>query len=81
MTHVTEAAAKTANFIRESALNNGEFIALSGETKSGYGEIIYHQNVMWLIRGLVLQQLFQKLKEVKLFVQNKKKRTGRFLRP
>jgi hypothetical protein len=75
MIHAIEATAETVNFIREIAPNHREFIVLLGETKSEYGEIIYHLTVMWLIRGSVLKQLFQKLNEVKLFVQNKK-RTG-----
>jgi hypothetical protein len=76
MTRVREAIAKSVNFIRESAPNHRAFIGLLSETKSEYGEIIYHITLMWLIRGSVSQQLFQKLNEFKLFVQNKKRRNG-----
>jgi hypothetical protein len=46
------------NFIRASALNHREFVALLGEIESEHGEIIYHTNVRWLSRGSVLQRYF-----------------------
>jgi hypothetical protein len=53
-----DTAVKTVNFICASALNHHEFEALLGEIESEHGEIIYHTNVRWLIRGSVLQVFF-----------------------
>jgi hypothetical protein len=63
------------NFIRANALNHREFVALLGEIESEHGEIIYHTNVRWLSRGSVLQWFFYLLKEIKLFMEKKNKRT------
>jgi hypothetical protein len=74
MTHVTVTVVKTVNFIRASALNHRDIVALLGEIESEHGEIIYQTNVRWLRRGIVMQRFFYLLKEIKLFTENKNKR-------
>jgi hypothetical protein len=64
---------KTVNFIRASAINHHEFVELLGEIESEHGEIIYHTNVRWLSHGSVSQWFFDLLKEIKLFMEKKKR--------
>jgi hypothetical protein len=45
MTHVKDTVVEIVNFIRTSALNHHEFVALMGEKEREHGEIIYHTNV------------------------------------
>jgi hypothetical protein len=70
-----DTAVTTVNFIRASTLNHHKSVTLLGEIESEHGEIIYHTNVRWLSRGSVLQRFFYLLKEIKLFMENKNKRT------
>jgi hypothetical protein len=74
MNHVMDTVIKTVNFIRAIVLSHREFIAFLEEVENEYGEIIYHNNVRCLSRGICFETIFfYFLNEIKLFMENKGK--------
>jgi hypothetical protein len=73
MNHVTDIVIKSVDFIRDSALNHSEFVAVLENVENEHGEIIDHTTLRWLNWGFVLKQFFDLLNEIKLFTE----KTGR----
>jgi hypothetical protein len=69
MNHVTDIVIKSVDFIRDSALNHSEFVAVLENVENEHGEIIYHTTLRWLNWGFVLKQFSDLLNEIKLFTE------------
>ena len=50
---------KTVNFIRASALNHRQCVALLEEVHNEYDEIICHTNVRWLCQRVYFETMFR----------------------
>lgn len=59
------------NFIRsKSALKHRQFKSLLEETEPQFNDLLLHNNVRWLSKGLVLERFFTVLEEIKKFLSN-----------
>lgn len=60
---------KIINFIRsKSSLRHREFKALLEETNAQFDDLLLHNNVRWLSKGLVLQRFLAVIEDVKVFL-------------
>ena len=58
MDHVTNTVTQTVTFIRAQGCNHRQFQSFLREIDSEFGDMPYHTEVRWLIRGKVLNRLF-----------------------
>lgn len=62
---------KIINFIRsKSSLRHREFKALLEETNAQFEDLLLHNNVRWLSKGLVLQRFFAVINDIKVFLSD-----------
>jgi len=64
---------KTVNKIRANSLNHREFQSLLDEVDAQYSDVLYHSEVRWLSRGIVLKRFYDLIHEIDLFMINKGK--------
>ena len=64
---------KTVNFMRSYGLNYGQFKSFLVDMDSEYGELLYHTEVRWLGRGMVLKRFFAHTNDISLFTKMKNK--------
>ena len=60
------------NFIRARALNHRLFKVLCDQMGSGHLALLYHTEVRWLSRGLVLSRVFELCGEIETFLRERK---------
>ncbi len=70
--HGHDISVKIINLIKNQPLNCRLFKALCSEYESKFTNLLYHTEVRWLSRGNVLTRFFNLLKEVKIFLNDKK---------
>uniref|UniRef100_A0A8C6SPZ2 Uncharacterized protein n=1 Tax=Neogobius melanostomus TaxID=47308 RepID=A0A8C6SPZ2_9GOBI len=63
---------KAINFIKNSAVNSRCFAKLCEDIEADYVQLLYHSEVRWLSRGLVLNRLYELKNEVCCFLKEKK---------
>uniref|UniRef100_A0A3B4U0T5 HAT C-terminal dimerisation domain-containing protein n=1 Tax=Seriola dumerili TaxID=41447 RepID=A0A3B4U0T5_SERDU len=63
---------KTINFIKNNAVNSRCFAKLCEDIDADHVQLLYHSEVRWLSRGLVLKCLFELKNEVFTFLTEKK---------
>lgn len=59
------------NYIRASAMNHREFRNLLNEYDTQYGELLYHSQVRWLSKGMVLSHFFHLIDAIKEFLSDR----------
>uniref|UniRef100_A0A665TDI7 HAT C-terminal dimerisation domain-containing protein n=1 Tax=Echeneis naucrates TaxID=173247 RepID=A0A665TDI7_ECHNA len=69
---VMDVSVKTINFIKKNALNSRCFTKLCEDIEADHIQLLYHSEVRWLSRGLVLKRLFELRNEVFSFLTEKK---------
>ncbi|XP_061589540.1 SCAN domain-containing protein 3-like [Cololabis saira] len=69
---VMDVSVKTINFIKNNAVNSRCFAKLCEEMEADHIQLLYHSEVRWLSRGLVLNRLFELRNEVFSFLTEKK---------
>ena len=60
------------NFIRARALNHRLFKVLCDQMGSEHPVLLYHTEVRWLSRGLVLSRVFELCGEIETFLRERK---------
>ncbi|XP_006889845.1 PREDICTED: general transcription factor II-I repeat domain-containing protein 2-like [Elephantulus edwardii] len=73
MDHVMDVVVDSVHWICSRGLNHRGFTTLLYELDSQYGSLLYHTDVKWLGRGLVLRKFFESLKEIDSFLLSKGK--------
>ncbi|XP_049760730.1 general transcription factor II-I repeat domain-containing protein 2 isoform X2 [Elephas maximus indicus] len=73
MDHVMDVVVSSVNWICSRGLNHREFTTLLYELDNQYGSLLYHTEIKWLSRGLVLKRFFESLKEIESFMLSKGK--------
>ncbi|KAM9584366.1 general transcription factor II-I repeat domain-containing protein 2A isoform 2-T2 [Trichechus inunguis] len=73
MDHVMDVVVNSVNWICSRGLNHREFTTLLYELDNQYGSLLYHTEIKWLSRGLVLKRFFESLKEIESFMLSKGK--------
>lgn len=68
---VLDASMKTINFIENKAVNSRCFAKLCEGMEAGHVQLLYHTEVRWLSRGLVLNHLIELRKKVFAFLIEK----------
>ena len=61
-----------ANFIRARALNHRLFKVLCDQMGSEHNALLYHTDIRWLSRGLVLSRVFELRGEIETFLRERK---------
>ena len=69
---VMDVSVKTINFIKNNAVNSRCFAKLCEDIEADHVQLLYHSEVRWLSRGLVLNRLFELRNEVFFFLTEKK---------
>uniref|UniRef100_A0A8C7ZJR2 Uncharacterized protein n=1 Tax=Oryzias sinensis TaxID=183150 RepID=A0A8C7ZJR2_9TELE len=69
---VMDVTVKTINFIKSNAVNSRCFAQLCEGMEADHVQLLYHSEVRWLSRGLVLTRIFELRKEVFSFLTDKK---------
>ena len=69
---VMDVSVKTINFIKNNAVNSRCFAKLCEDIEADHVQLLYHSEVRWLSRGLVLNRLFELRNEVFSFLTEKK---------
>uniref|UniRef100_A0A8C7ZPG4 Uncharacterized protein n=1 Tax=Oryzias sinensis TaxID=183150 RepID=A0A8C7ZPG4_9TELE len=69
---VMDVTVKTINFIKSNAVNSRCFAQLCEGMEADHVQLLYHNEVRWLSRGLVLTRIFELRKEVFSFLTDKK---------
>uniref|UniRef100_A0A8C7WPH8 HAT C-terminal dimerisation domain-containing protein n=1 Tax=Oryzias sinensis TaxID=183150 RepID=A0A8C7WPH8_9TELE len=69
---VMDVTVKTINFIKSNAVNSRCFAQLCEDMEADHVQLLYHSEVRWLSRGLVLTRIFELRKEVFSFLTDKK---------
>ncbi|KAE8278788.1 Zinc finger MYM-type protein 6 [Larimichthys crocea] len=69
---VMDVSVKTINFIKNNAVNSRCFAKLYEDMEADHIQLLYHSEVRWLSRGLVLKRLFELRNEVFSFLTEKK---------
>uniref|UniRef100_A0A665UD10 HAT C-terminal dimerisation domain-containing protein n=1 Tax=Echeneis naucrates TaxID=173247 RepID=A0A665UD10_ECHNA len=69
---VMDVSVKTINFIKNNALKSRCFTKLCEDIEADHIQLLYHSEVRWLSRGLVLKRLFELRNEVFSFLTEKK---------
>ncbi|KAM3862185.1 SCAN domain-containing protein 3-like [Diretmus argenteus] len=69
---VMDVVVKTVNFIKKNAVNSRCFSQLCERMEADHVQLLYHSEVRWLSRGLVLNRLFELRNEVYSFLTEKK---------
>ena len=65
------------NFIKNHALNHGQFQTFLADLDCEHGDTMNHNEVCWLSRGKVLRRFSQPRKEINEFLKgNRKKERG-----
>ncbi|KAE8284595.1 Zinc finger MYM-type protein 6 [Larimichthys crocea] len=67
-----DVSVKTINFIKNNAVNSRCFTKLCEDIEADHIQLLYHSEVRWLSRGLVLKRLFELRNEVFSFLTEKK---------
>lgn len=67
-----DVSVKTTNFIKNNAVNSRCFAKLCEGMEADHVQLLYHTDVRWLSRGLILKCLFELRKEVLSFLTEKK---------
>uniref|UniRef100_A0A8C6T1B5 Uncharacterized protein n=1 Tax=Neogobius melanostomus TaxID=47308 RepID=A0A8C6T1B5_9GOBI len=62
---------KAINFIKNSAVNSRCFAKLCEDIEADHVQLLYHSEVRWLSRGLVLNRLYELKNEVCCFLKEK----------
>lgn len=65
---VMDVSVKTINFIKNNAVNSRCFAKLCEGLEADHVQLLYHSEVRWLSRGLVLKRLFELRNEVLSFL-------------
>ena len=65
------------NFIRARALNHCLFKVLCDQVGSEHTVLLYHTEVRWLSRGLVLSRVFELCGEIETFLGERKSRLSK----
>ncbi|XP_047389158.1 general transcription factor II-I repeat domain-containing protein 2B-like isoform X3 [Sciurus carolinensis] len=73
MEHVMAVVVTSVNWICSRGLNRSEFTTLLYELDSQYGSLLYHTEIKWLSRGLVLKRFFDSLEEIASFMSSRGK--------
>uniref|UniRef100_A0A665UE42 HAT C-terminal dimerisation domain-containing protein n=1 Tax=Echeneis naucrates TaxID=173247 RepID=A0A665UE42_ECHNA len=69
---VMDVSVKTINFIKNNALKSRCFTKLCEDIEADHIQLLYHSEVRWLSRGLVLKRLLELRNEVFSFLTEKK---------
>uniref|UniRef100_A0A3Q3FIE2 DUF4371 domain-containing protein n=1 Tax=Kryptolebias marmoratus TaxID=37003 RepID=A0A3Q3FIE2_KRYMA len=69
---VMDVSVKTINYIKNNAVNSRCFAKLCEDIEADHLQLLYHSEVRWLSRGLVLKRLFELRNEVFSFLTEKK---------
>lgn len=69
---VMDVSVKTINFIKNNAVNSRYFAKFCEDIEADHVQLLYHSEVRWLSRGLVLNCLFELRNEVFSFLTEKK---------
>ncbi|XP_075719811.1 protein FAM200C-like [Rhinoderma darwinii] len=80
LAEVLEIVVECVNYVRNSALRHRIFSELCKEMGSEFEVLLYHSNVRWLSRGLVLNRVFAVRVELALFLQEHQHRHADFLK-
>ncbi|XP_023815961.1 general transcription factor II-I repeat domain-containing protein 2 [Oryzias latipes] len=70
-TQVMDLVIQIVNKIMANGLNHRQFRSLLDELDSAYSDLLLHNKVRWLSRGVVLKRFAACLEEVKVFLSNK----------
>ncbi|XP_023813414.1 SCAN domain-containing protein 3-like [Oryzias latipes] len=69
---VMDVTVKTINFIKSNAVNSRCFAQLCEGMEADHVQLLYHSEVRWLSRGLVLTRIFELRNEIFSFLTDKK---------
>ena len=71
-TKVMDVAIRTVNYVKKNGVNSRCFSALCDSKEAEHIQLLYHSEVRWLSRGLVLYRLFELRCEIQCFLSEKK---------
>ena len=71
MKNVFDTCIKMVNFIRKQDTNHRIFQYFCDEMSNEYCILLYHTDVQWLFRGLVMTRIFELRETIKLFLPYK----------